>query len=127
MKPPPFAYDAPETVDEALSLLAEHGDDAKVLAGGQSLIPLLSMRLARPARLVDIGRIAELGRFHVNGRDEHRDDRPPVHGRAFERAGCGAAVAGHGDPADRPRAHPQPRHDRGQRGPCGPRGRAALR
>ncbi len=68
MKPPPFEYDAPETTEEAMSLLAEHGDEAKVLAGGQSLIPLLSMRLARPARLVDIGRIAELGRYHVNGR-----------------------------------------------------------
>ena len=56
MKPPPFAYDAPETIDEALSLLAEHGDEAKVLAGGQSLIPLLSMRLARPGRLVAGGR-----------------------------------------------------------------------
>ncbi len=67
MKPPPFAYDAPETIDEALGLLDEHGDEAKVLAGGQSLIPLLSMRLARPARLVDIARIAELGQIFLNG------------------------------------------------------------
>jgi carbon-monoxide dehydrogenase medium subunit len=67
VKPPPFAYDAPETVDEALSLLAEHGDDAKVLAGGQSLIPLLALRLARPARLVDVGRLAELQSIAVNG------------------------------------------------------------
>jgi aerobic carbon-monoxide dehydrogenase medium subunit len=67
MKPPPFDYDAPETIDEALNLLAEHGDDAKVLAGGQSLVPLLSMRLARPARLVDVGRIPELSQHHLNG------------------------------------------------------------
>ncbi len=58
MKPPPFEYDAPESLEEALDLLAEHGDDAKVLAGGQSLLPLMAMRLARPARLVDVGRIA---------------------------------------------------------------------
>ena len=48
MKPPPFEYHAPETVEEALALLAEHGDEAKVLAGGQSLVPLLNFRLARP-------------------------------------------------------------------------------
>jgi CO/xanthine dehydrogenase FAD-binding subunit len=61
MKPAPFEYDAPESVEEALDLLAQHGDEAKVLAGGQSLVPLLNFRLARPERLVDINRIAELG------------------------------------------------------------------
>ena len=50
MKPPPFAYHAPESLDEAVATLTEQGDDAKVLAGGQSLIPLLSLRLARPLR-----------------------------------------------------------------------------
>jgi aerobic carbon-monoxide dehydrogenase medium subunit len=54
MKPPLFAYHAPESVEEALALLAEHGDEAKVLAGGQSLLPLLSLRLARPSVLIDI-------------------------------------------------------------------------
>jgi CO/xanthine dehydrogenase FAD-binding subunit len=54
MKTAPFEYHAPRTVDEVLSLLAEHGDEAKVLAGGQSLVPLLAMRLARPSQLVDI-------------------------------------------------------------------------
>jgi aerobic carbon-monoxide dehydrogenase medium subunit len=57
MKPPPFVYHRPATVDEALDLLGEHGDEAKVLAGGQSLLPLLSLRLAHPAHLVDINRI----------------------------------------------------------------------
>ncbi len=57
MKPPAFAYRAPESLQEALSLLADHGDEAKVLAGGQSLIPLLSLRLARPTVLVDLARI----------------------------------------------------------------------
>ncbi|HZP29457.1 MAG TPA: xanthine dehydrogenase family protein subunit M [Acidimicrobiia bacterium] len=67
MKPPPFDYDAPDTVEEALHLLAEHGDDAKVLAGGQSLIPLMALRLARPARLVDVGRIAALQAIRADG------------------------------------------------------------
>ena len=66
MKPPPFAYHAPTGVDEALSILDELGDEAKVLAGGQSLIPLLNMRLVAPANLVDINRIAELDRIAVD-------------------------------------------------------------
>src|ERR1700694_1242907 len=57
MKPPPFVYHRPGTLDEALDLLGEYGDEAKVLAGGQSLLPLLSLRLAHPAHLVDINRI----------------------------------------------------------------------
>jgi aerobic carbon-monoxide dehydrogenase medium subunit len=60
MKLPPFAYEAPTTVDEALGLLAEHGDEASVLAGGQSLIPLLALRLARPDVLIDINGVDEL-------------------------------------------------------------------
>src|SRR5437762_12211603 len=60
MKPPKFEYHAPRTVDEALALLGRYGGDAKVLAGGQSLMPLLNFRLARPAALVDLNRIASL-------------------------------------------------------------------
>jgi CO/xanthine dehydrogenase FAD-binding subunit len=60
MKLPPFEYEAPATAAEAVDLLAEHGDDASVLAGGQSLIPLLALRLARPAVLIDINGIGEL-------------------------------------------------------------------
>ncbi len=60
MKPPRFQYCAPRTLDEALGLLGQCGLDAKILAGGQSLIPLLNMRLAAPTYLVDINRIAEL-------------------------------------------------------------------
>ncbi|HEX2313015.1 MAG TPA: FAD binding domain-containing protein [Thermomonospora sp.] len=62
MKPPPFDYTAPGTVPEALAALAEGG---KVLAGGQSLIPLLTMRLAAPDRLVDINRVAGLDTLEV--------------------------------------------------------------
>ena len=58
MLPAPFEYHRPGTLEEALQLLAEHGDDAKVLAGGQSLIPLMKLRFAAPARLIDINRIA---------------------------------------------------------------------
>ena len=57
MKPAPFEYHRPTSVDEAVGLLAELGDEAKVLAGGQSLIPMLSLRLAVFGHLVDIGRI----------------------------------------------------------------------
>lgn len=57
MKPPSFGYHRPDTVAEALAVLAEYGPDAKVLAGGQSLIPLLNMRLAAPKVLVDINRL----------------------------------------------------------------------
>jgi aerobic carbon-monoxide dehydrogenase medium subunit len=60
MKLPPFDYEAPQTVSEAVELLAEYGDEASVLAGGQSLIPLLALRLARPAVLIDINGLDEL-------------------------------------------------------------------
>lgn len=60
MKPAPFAYSAPESSDDAIRLLAEHGDEAKVLAGGQSLVPILALRLARFAHIVDLNRVAGL-------------------------------------------------------------------
>jgi CO/xanthine dehydrogenase FAD-binding subunit len=60
MKPPPFEYVAPRKIEEAVGLLAQHGDGAKVLAGGQSLLPLLNFRIAQPAVLVDVNRVAEL-------------------------------------------------------------------
>jgi len=60
MKPPRFRYFAPQSVEEALTLLAEHPEEARVLAGGQSLIPLMNMRLAHPSVLVDINGISEL-------------------------------------------------------------------
>ena len=60
MKPRPFDYVRPDTVDEAVALLAEHGDEARILAGGQSLMAMMNLRLADPAMLIDIARIAEL-------------------------------------------------------------------
>lgn len=66
MKPTPFDYTAPRTVAEAVALLADPARDAKVVAGGQSLIPMLNMRLARPELLVDITRIPDLAALTVN-------------------------------------------------------------
>ena len=60
MKPAKFEYHAPGTADEAVALLTRYGGDAKVLAGGQSLVPMLNFRLARPAALVDVNRIPAL-------------------------------------------------------------------
>ena len=60
MKPPKFDYHAPASLDEAVGLLQRYGGDAKILAGGQSLMPLLNFRLSRPAALVDLNRIASL-------------------------------------------------------------------
>jgi CO/xanthine dehydrogenase FAD-binding subunit len=60
VKPSAFEYIAPETTEEALEALAEHGDEATILAGGQSLIPMMNLRIAAPPRLIDIMRIREL-------------------------------------------------------------------
>jgi carbon-monoxide dehydrogenase medium subunit len=60
VKPPPFTYRRPESLDDALGMLAEAGSDGKVLAGGQSLLPILSMRLASPGVLVDVNRLPDL-------------------------------------------------------------------
>ena len=74
LKPPRFEYHDPATVDEALALLAEHGDEGKVLAGGQSLVPLLNFRLAHPEHLIDLNRHRRAVRHQPRGR-----------------AGCGSA------------------------------------
>lgn len=68
MKPAPFAYYAPASVDEALSLLSEFGYDAKLLAGGQSLIPTMNFRLAQPAVLIDLNRVSSLA--HLEAADD---------------------------------------------------------
>ena len=68
MKPPPFEYHAPQSVAEALHVLAGVGHGGKVLAGGQSLLPILSMRLAAPEHIVDINRLGdELGYVRIDG------------------------------------------------------------
>ena len=67
MKPSRFAYHAPATISECVELLAEHGDDAKPLAGGQSLVPLMNLRLAAPSVLVDLNGIGELAYVFDDG------------------------------------------------------------
>lgn len=71
MKPPKFDYHRPATLPEALALLERYGEDAKVIAGGQSLMPLLSMRLAQPAVLVDINALDELASLRLANRQLH--------------------------------------------------------
>ncbi|MGQ0576635.1 MAG: FAD binding domain-containing protein [Pseudonocardia sp.] len=66
MYPSRFRYEAPRSLDDAVALLAEHGDEAKILAGGQSLVPLLKLRFAAPALLVDINNIPGLGYHREN-------------------------------------------------------------
>jgi carbon-monoxide dehydrogenase medium subunit len=90
VKPPPFEYVAPTTLAEALAALADAGEDAKVMAGGQSLIPLLSLRLARPTVVIDLNGVAELsgieivgGRLRLGAGTRHR---------AVERSGEAAAA-----------------------------------
>jgi len=65
MKPPAFRYERPHTMAEALELLAEHGDDARPLAGGQSLVPMLNLRLAAPAVVVDLNSLPRLDRLEA--------------------------------------------------------------
>jgi carbon-monoxide dehydrogenase medium subunit len=67
LKPAAFAYEDPRELEEALALLAREGEDVKVLAGGQSLVPLLNFRLARPDRLVDLNRVDELAYLRAEG------------------------------------------------------------
>jgi carbon-monoxide dehydrogenase medium subunit len=65
--PSAFDYEAPSTLDEAVRALADAGEDAKVLAGGQSLLPVLRMRLATPTKLIDLGKVAELRGIREDG------------------------------------------------------------
>ncbi|MEK6442940.1 FAD binding domain-containing protein [Pseudonocardia sp. T1-2H] len=67
MIPVGFEYSRPDTVDAALALLAEHGEDATILAGGHSLLPVMKLRLAAPEMVIDIGRLAELNYIRVDG------------------------------------------------------------
>jgi carbon-monoxide dehydrogenase medium subunit len=121
MKPAPFEYHAPEQVDDVVQLLAAHGDDAKVLAGGQSLVPMLALRLARFDHLVDVNRVEALRgvtpierSLRVGATTRHRDlERDPVatsvpllarataevgHFQIRNRGTIGGAIA-HADPA----------------------------
>jgi carbon-monoxide dehydrogenase medium subunit len=85
MKPAAFEYHAPATLDALLALLAKHGEDGKILAGGQSLVPVMNFRLARPARLFDLNGIAELdflreenGKLRIGALTRHAAFHRPV-------------------------------------------------
>jgi carbon-monoxide dehydrogenase medium subunit len=100
---PAFCYHRPGTVEEAVGLLAEYGSDAKILAGGQSLVPLLALRLSHPEHLVDIGRIDALstiedgpGGFTVAAGARHADvELSPVTGRAAPLVAAAMPHIGH--------------------------------
>jgi aerobic carbon-monoxide dehydrogenase medium subunit len=122
MKPPRFLYACPRSLDEALTLVAVHGDAGKVLAGGQSLVPLLNLRLAEPKVLIDLNRIGELsflrrenGTLRIGAMSRHRavevsreaSEAEPLLGRAAREIGhlairnrgtIGGSLA-HADPA----------------------------
>ncbi len=90
MKPVSFRYFAPRTVDDALDLLATHGQEGKILAGGQSLVPAMNFRLARPASLIDINRIDALdyvredgGELRIGALARHARFEAPVAGGAL--------------------------------------------
>jgi len=100
MKPAAFDYFAPRSVDEALELLARYGDDGKILAGGQSLVPAMNFRLARPTALIDINRIEvldylreEAGMLRIGALARHVRFEAPVAGGAL--AGFLPTVARH--------------------------------
>jgi aerobic carbon-monoxide dehydrogenase medium subunit len=67
MRPSPFRYTRPQSREHALDILHEHGDEARILAGGQSLMPMLTMRLVQPTVVVDINRLPEMGRISTDG------------------------------------------------------------
>jgi carbon-monoxide dehydrogenase medium subunit len=122
VKPSRFEYFAPSTLDECVGLLAQHGEDAKLLAGGQSLVPLMNLRLAAPEVVIDLNRVKELARIGEEGDQlvvgamtRHRDvatapavrDACPLLARAAgligypairNRGTIGGSIA-HGDPA----------------------------
>jgi len=123
MIPPAFEYLRPSTIPEAIAFLQQYGDDAKILSGGQSLIPMMKLRLARPAYLIDINRIAGLsyikeedGHLKIGGltREAELEESPIVHAKflilidtehviADPQVRNLATVAGnlaHGDPAN---------------------------
>ena len=111
MKPPPFDYCCPETLEEALALLAEHGEAAKVIAGGQSLVPMLNLRALHPAVLIDINRLPGLDYVTLEDGQLRIGALAPSQGGAG--GGCrprGVALDGCGLSLCLPRSDPQSRY-----------------
>jgi carbon-monoxide dehydrogenase medium subunit len=109
MIPVAFDYERPTSVDEALALLDEHGDEAKLLAGGHSLLPMMKLRLAYPTVVVDVGRLSDLSyvddtgdQLAIGALTRHRDVE--IHPLVAEHAPLMAAATSHvGDPQVRHR------------------------
>jgi aerobic carbon-monoxide dehydrogenase medium subunit len=109
MKPAPFFYTTPTTVEEAIALLVEHGDEAKLLAGGQSLVPMMNFRLVRPEHLIDLNRLEGLD--YITERDgilavgamtrQRRLERSDLIRQHYPLIAAATAVLGH--PASRNR------------------------
>ncbi|WP_419846599.1 FAD binding domain-containing protein [Candidatus Poriferisocius sp.] len=103
MKPAAFQYERPRDVAEVLDLLAQHGDEAKILAGGQSLVPMMNFRLARPAVIIDIGAVPGLGQVSrdeetvaIGTRVRHIElERPPFDGPLSSLLADAARHVGH--------------------------------
>jgi aerobic carbon-monoxide dehydrogenase medium subunit len=91
VKPPPFAYHAPESTDEVVATLAELGDEAKILAGGQSLVPILNLRLAQPEALVDLARVRSLDGIEVT-EDAVRVEARVTHEQLRRHAAAAGAI-----------------------------------
>ncbi|MDQ3946952.1 MAG: FAD binding domain-containing protein, partial [Actinomycetota bacterium] len=90
MKPPPFRYERPSSLEEALALRQEYGDEAQPLAGGQSLVPMLNMRLARPTVLVDLNRLPALD--GISGTNGHLEVGALTRQRQLERSGATGTI-----------------------------------
>ncbi len=113
MIPATFDYIRATSVDEAVGAMAEHGDEAKVLAGGHSLLPMMKLRLAVPEFLVDVGRVEELHGVREDGDhlvDRGGDHPPPGHDRRAGPPALRRPGRRHRD--HRRRAGPPPRHHR---------------
>lgn len=103
MKPASFDYFQAHSIEEATSLLSEHGDEAKILAGGQSLVPAMNFRLARPGILIDINKVAGLDHIDAAGDGlrigslvrHHRLETQPIDGPVGSLLGKAARFVGH--------------------------------
>ena len=113
MIPREFEYHAPKTIPDALGLLKQFGDEAKLLAGGHSLLPMMKLRFAQPGHLIDLGKIRELKGIREDGRHAaHRRDDHGERAHLVEVAAGQVSVAGRGRTAHLRSAGALQGHDR---------------
>ena len=137
MIPPAFEYLRPKTIPEAIAFLQQYGDDAKILSGGQSLIPMMKFRLARPGYLIDINRISGLsyikeedGFLKIGGltREAELEDSPLIHAKVshslrYRPRDRRSASAEHGDAGGQPGARRSGQRSSGHHAGSGSAGR----